>query len=143
MTESFQRTEGGFEFIDEDAILTPVQTDRYLKQLHNELGRAQLEVKKARRRELDRTKAYLEARAPLLLDEDCPEVGRGAGQVSAKERDAWFSLRIPEEFWDLKEAALDRANAVDYLWQVKDQVRVMQSLNKNAKAMYDTERGGR
>ncbi|MEV7013470.1 hypothetical protein [Streptosporangium sp. NPDC051022] len=139
----FEKRESGFEFIGEDAILTPVQTDYYLKVLNNELGRSQLAVKRARQDELEKERSYLEMRAPLLLDEDCPEVGRGAGQVSAKERDSWFAARIPDEYWAYREAKVVRTNAVDYAWQVKAQVEIMRSLNVNAKAIYDSHGGGR
>lgn len=141
----FARSEetGSFEFLSADVVLTPVDTDVFLKLLNNELGRSQLAVKRARIAELDAERAYLEARTELLVDEEPPEVGRRAGQVSQKEQDAWFAERIPAPYWALREARITRANAVDYAWQVKAQVELMRSLNVNAKAMYDSYRGGR
>lgn len=131
-----------FEFLSADVVLTPADTDVFLKLLNNELGRSQLKVKRAREAELDAERAYLEARSGLLLDEEAPEVGRRAGQVSQKEQEAWFAQRIPEPYWTLREARIARQNAVDYAWQVKAQVELMRSLNVNAKAMYDSYRGG-
>jgi hypothetical protein len=141
----FARSEetGSFEFLSADVVLTPADTDVFLKLLNNELGRAQLKVKRAREAELAAERAYLEARTVLLVDEEAPEVGRRAGQVSQQEQDAWFAERIPDPYWALREARIVRANAVDYAWQVKAQVELMRSLNVNAKAMYDSYRGGR
>lgn len=133
---------GSFEFLSADVVLTPVDTDVFLRMLNNELGRSQLAVKRAREAELNAERTYMEARTRILLDEDAPEVGRRAGQVSQKEQDSWFAERIPAPFWALREARITRANAVDYAWQVKAQVELMRSLNVNAKAMYDTYRGG-
>lgn len=144
MTDLFQKTESGsFEFISEDAILTPADTDVYLKRLNNELGRSQLAVKRARHDELNAERAYMQARAALMMREQAPEVGRRAGQVSQKQQDEWFAVRINQEYWTLREARVVRQNAVDYAWQVKAQVELMRSLNVNAKAMYDTPGRGR
>ncbi|MEV0831515.1 MULTISPECIES: hypothetical protein [Streptosporangiaceae] len=143
MTDVFQRAESGsFEFLSEDVVLTPVDTDVFLRRLNNELGRSQLAVKRAREAELSAERRYLEARTILLMREQAPEVGRRAGQVSQKQLDDWFAVRISEEYWELREAKIVRANAVDYAWQVKAQVELMRSLNVNAKAIYDTYRGG-
>ncbi|MER6575767.1 hypothetical protein [Nonomuraea sp. NPDC001023] len=143
MTDVFQKTEGGsFEFLSEDAVLTPADTDVFLRRLNNELGRSQLAVKRAREAELHAEYEYMTARAPLLLDPDCPEVGKRAGQVSQKTQDQWFAVRVPDEYWALRAATVERQNATDYAWQVKAQVELMRSLNVNAKAMYDTYRGG-
>jgi hypothetical protein len=53
MTEVFQYTESGYTFIDTATVLTPDQTELFLKLLHNELGKAQLAVKQTRDAELD------------------------------------------------------------------------------------------
>ena len=114
MTDVFQRAESGsFEFLSEDVVLTPVDTDVFLRRLNNELGRSQLAVKRAREAELQAEYAYMTARAPLLLDEDCPEVGKRAGQVSQKVQDQWFADRIPNQYWALRAAKVERQNAVD------------------------------
>lgn len=141
---SFERNEetGSFEFVDASEILTPVQTDHFLKKLNNELGLAQLKVRKARTREVELEEAYMRARTPLLVDAACPEVGRRAGQVSQKQQDAWFAEKIPDPYWALRTAQVVRRNAVDYAEQVKAQVEIMRSLNVNAKAIYDSYRGG-
>lgn len=141
--EVYVKGEGGFQFVDVDTLLTPEMTDRYLKLLHNEITRAGLAVVKARDEETSALLVYGRARNPLLLDPNCPEVGSGAGRVSAKERDLWVSVRIPDQYEALEIAKVSRANAVDYAWQVKAQAGLMQSLNNNAKTGYETFRGGR
>lgn len=142
MMDVFQSSESGFQFISEDTILTPVDTDVYLRRLNNELGLSQLAVMKAREAELAAERAYLEARSQLILDEDPPEVGRRAGQVSQKTQDEWFAARISDEYWAMREAKVVRANAVDYAWQVKAQIDLMRSLNVNSRAIYDSYSGG-
>lgn len=146
MSDLFQRGESGsFEFLSEDAVLTPADTDVFLKRLNNELARAQLNVMRARTAEIDAEKAYMEARSILLMTskEEPPEVGRRAGQVSQKQADEWYAVRISKEYWALREAKVVRANAVDYAYQVKAQVELMRSLNVNAKALYDTPGRGK
>lgn len=142
MSDIFVKGEGGFQFVDLDAAMTPFDTDRYLRRLNNELVISQLSVTRARSAEMDAEMIYHATRTPLLLDPDCPRVGNRAGQVSTKERDLWVNTRIPDAYWALEEAKLVRTNAVDYAWQVKTQAGLMQSLNNNAKAIYDTSRGG-
>lgn len=143
MSDLFQKAESGsFEFLSEDAVLTPADTDVFLKRLNNELGRSQLAVKRAREAELQAEYNYMTSRAPLLLDPECPEVGKRAGQVSQKAQEQWFADRVPDEYWALRAARVERQNATDYAWQVKAQVELMRSLNVNAKAMYDNYRGG-
>lgn len=146
MTDVFQRGESGaFEFISEDTVLTPADTDVYLKRLNNELARAQLNLMRARSAEIQAEKTYLEVRSVFLLEssEEPPEVGRRAGQVSQKQFDEWFAVRISKEYWALREAKVVRQNAFDYALQVKAQVDLMRSLNVNAKALYDTPGRGR
>ncbi|GAA3417720.1 hypothetical protein [Streptosporangium vulgare] len=138
----FEKQEAGFQFIDAGAVLTPAETDLFLKLLNNELGSSQLAARKARRAELDAFKTYLKARKHHELDPDCPEAGRGAGQVTEKARELWFEARIPTEYWAWKDAVLARQEAVDYAWQVKAQIKLMQSINSNAKVGYETYRGG-
>jgi hypothetical protein len=142
MSEVFQYTEGGYTFVDTSTVLTPVETELFLKLLHNELGKAQLAVKKARDAEVDAEEAYMRARLPLLLKEDCPDAERRNGRVTQKQVDMWFADRIPAEHQALRRAQVDRRNAVAYAGVVKDQVQVMRSLNSLAKAFYDEHRGG-
>lgn len=141
--EIFARTESGYEFVNEDAILTPVQADRFLKRLHNEVGRSQLDLRKTRRTELDAYKAYIIARKPYELDPECPEVGRGVGRVTMETQELWFEARVHDEYWAWKNAVLARRDAEGYMWQVKQQAKLVQSINSNTRTYFDTDRGGR
>lgn len=138
----FERREGGFQFVEEGEVLTPPETDRFLRLLNNELVTAGLAVRKARRVELDRFQEYSAARKSHELDPDCPEVGSGAGKVTAKAEEAWFERRIPDPYWAWKNAVLERQNAAAYMSQVSKQVEIMRSLNKNATDHFSTYRGG-
>jgi hypothetical protein len=142
VSEVFQYTESGYTFIDTATVLTPDQTELFLKLLHNELGKAQLAVKQTRDAELDAEEAYLKARLPLLAEEDCPDRERRNGRVTQKQVDAWFADRITAEHQALRRAQVDRRNAVSYAGVVKDQVQVMRSLNSLAKVFYEEHRGG-
>ncbi|MFD9950848.1 hypothetical protein ACFWYW_19700, partial [Nonomuraea sp. NPDC059023] len=65
MTDVFQKgASGSFEFLSEDAVLTPAATDMFLRRLNNELGLSQLAVKRAREAELQAEYNYMTARAP-------------------------------------------------------------------------------
>lgn len=134
---AFEKTESGFQFTSADEVLSPAATDVFLKQLSNELGLAQLAVHRAREAELAAYQAYLTARKPLELEDDWP------GEKSTeRSREVWAAGRIPDVFWAYKHAALARQNAVDYAWQVKAQAKLMQSINNNAKAGFESFRGG-
>lgn len=139
---NFEKAESGFVFHEPGEVLTPAETDRFLQMLSNELGFAGLAVRKARRIELDRFKDYSDARKEHELDPECPEVGRGVGQVTQKAEEAWFERRIPVPYWAWKNAVLERQSAAGYADQVSKQVEIMRSLNKNATEHFATYRGG-
>lgn len=143
MSEIFDRGESGYVFLDKDAVLTPPQVERFLKDLHNEVGLAQLALRRARTEELRAYEAYVKARKPHELDPDCPEVGSGAGKVTAKAEEMWFERRIPEPFWRWKEAVLARQNATSYVYQIKKQTEIMQSINANCRTYYSSFGGAR
>lgn len=142
MPEVFGRgPSGGFEFLDEGAVLSPVETDRFLRKLNNELAWAHLRVRQARAAELQREEQFARARVPLLLDDDVPKVGTRAGEVTKATQDQWFADRLPDPYWALRSARAARQNAIDYARVVADQVEIMRSLNSNAKTIYDTSTG--
>ncbi|MEV8639406.1 hypothetical protein AB0395_47920 [Streptosporangium sp. NPDC051023] len=133
--------ESGFRILDEDAVLTPVEADRYLKQVNNELGRAQIALRRLRYEELRLTKAYTEAKTVLLFSVDCPKVGRSEGQVTVDERDAWINAHI-DCYWQFASLQVQVKNAEDYLRTVGKQVSIAQTLNNNAKDAYNSYQGG-
>lgn len=129
-------------FYEEDAVLTPEQAERYLKQINNELARAQIALKRHRYQELKLKKSYTEVKTALMFSDDCPKVGRSDGQVTVDERDAWINSRIPD-YWPYESAQVQRDNAEDYLRTVGKQVSIAQSLNNSAKEVYKSYGGGR
>lgn len=144
MSEFARGESGSYEFVDPDAVLTPVEAERFLKLLHNAISFATRDLRNARDAELEAFKNYLQARKPYELQEDCPEVGRGVGQVTEKTRELWFERRVPDQFWAYKDAVTARQNASEYARQLDKQVRIMQSLSSLAKLGYETyPRGGR
>lgn len=141
----FERGESGsYEFVDPDALLTPIQAERYLKLLHNAISFAVRDLRNARNAELEAFEAYLKARKPYEFEPDCPEVGRGVGQVTEKTRELWFEKRVPEKYWAYRRSVTDRQNASEYARQLDKQVRILQSLSSLAKIGYETyPRNGR
>ena len=130
-----------FRILDEDAALTQPEAERYLKQVNNELARAQIALRRLRYEELKLKKAHTETKTTLLFSLDCPQTGRGDGQVTVAERDAWIDARIPCH-WQYESLQVQVKNAEDYLRTVGKQVSIAQSLNNAAKGLYDSFRGG-
>jgi hypothetical protein len=123
--------------IDPDENLTPAEAERILKVLYNELGLAQLELRRARDRELDAKKAYVSERKRLLWTRECPHVGRGSDDVTVDERDAWIDNKIPDEFWVYEVAQSQRADADDYMSMLRHQVKCVQSISATTRQAYD------
>lgn len=136
-----QPAESDFRILDEDAALTPSEAERYLKQVNNELARAQISLRRLRYEELKLKKQYTEAKTTLLFSEDCPQAGRSDGQVTVAERDAWIDSHI-DCHWQYESLQVQVKNAEDYLRTVGKQVSIAQSLNNAAKGIYDSFRGG-
>lgn len=134
------QAEPAFRILDEDAALTPPEAERYLKQVSNELARAQVALRRLRYEELRLKKQYTEARTELLFSPECPQAGRSEGQVTVAERDAWVDSRI-ECHWQYESLQVQVKNAEDYLRTVGKQVSIAQSLNNTAKELYGSFRG--
>lgn len=134
--------ESDLHFLDEDAVLTPPEAERYLKQVRNELARAQIALRRLRYAELKLKKEHTEARTVLMFSAECPQVGRSEGHVTVDERDLWINARIPCH-WQYESSQVQRKNAEDYLHTVGKQVSIAQSLNNAAKELYNSSGGGR
>lgn len=136
-----EHAESTFRIVDEDASLTPPEAERYLKQVNNELSRAQVALRRLRYEELRLKKEYTEARTRLLFSEDCPQAGRSEGQVTVAERDAWIDARIPCH-WQYESLQVQVKNAEEYLRTVGKQVSIAQTLSNTAKEIYGSWRDG-
>ncbi len=125
-----------FEPIDPDIELSPIETDRLLRQILNELGLARLALRDARRKEAVADKAWQEKRIPLQLSTDCPQPSRGSG-ITAADRETWLINEASEAYWAYRGAEVVRKCAEDYLRTLREQVSVLQSLNANARTSYE------
>lgn len=118
----------GFVFLEADAHLTPPQVEVFLNRLNNEIAHAQESLVTARDRELGAKKIYAQARDRLLLSDDCPNVGRASADVTVAERDAWINVQLDDQLWIYKTAQVQREDAESYVWALKDQIKIVQSL---------------
>lgn len=142
MTAFIRAPTGGLVLTKPGNALTPAETDEFLQVLNNELETAGAAVVEARNAVASLKESYEKAKARLLLSAECPRVGRGAMDVTAAERDAWLMVRFEAEHWALHRAEVRLESAAEYMWKVKDQVHLVQSLNNNAKELVGTNRGG-
>ena len=143
MTDAFTRAEsGGFVFARPGTPLNPAQADSLLQHLSNELEASRVAVEVARTRLAECQAAHKKAENEFFLSPDCPKVGRGLGMVTAAERDAWVFSKVIEKWEAVHFAELHLANATGYMWKLREQNSLAQSLNNNAQAAYHSYRGG-
>jgi hypothetical protein len=115
--------------------LTPLDVERKLRQLVNDLARAQAELREARDAEVDARHEYDRARRRALLSEKSPKVTRGGYTVA--EQAAW----VEEECADLKFAA-DKATVVreaaqDRLRVLLAQAEIVRSLGASVRQAFE------
>lgn len=127
----------GFVFIEPTAHLTPAQCDRLFNILSNEIADAHQELTKARDRELEAKKIYVKLRDKLLLSDDRPRVSRAKGDFTVDEREAWIRSHIDDEYWIYETTKVQRENAEAYMWDLKDQIRIIQSIGVTARQALD------
>lgn len=129
------RSEEEFVPLDLDATLTPVDVDRYLRRIHNELAYAERDLRAARNSEVDADEQFAMAKQPLLLDPACPDPTRSGVSKAAQEE--WISARVPDPYWAFRRAKVSRMNAEDHARRLDGQIRVLQSINSLVKQMYN------
>ncbi len=125
--------------IDVDALLTPADVDRYLRQIYNELYYARKDLRNARNEEIDALEVYSRARLPLLADPGCPDPNLSS--VTVTQQRNWVNDRIPDQWWRYQRAKTARLTASDKVGQLHEQVKCLQSINSIAKQAFDL--GGR
>jgi hypothetical protein len=96
--------------------LTPLAVEAKLRQLVNDLARAQVVLREARDAEVDARHEYDRARRRALLSDKSPKVTRGGYTVA--EQSAW----VDEQCADLKLAA-DKATVIREAAQ--DRLRIL------------------
>jgi predicted transcriptional regulator len=115
--------------------LTPMSVEAKLRQLVNDLARAQITLAVARDAEVDARHEYDRARRRALLSEKSPKVTRGGYTVA--EQAAW----VEEQRADLKFAA-DKATVVreaaqDRLRVLLAQAEIVRSLGASVRTAYE------
>ncbi|OLT14488.1 hypothetical protein BJF79_49020 [Actinomadura sp. CNU-125] len=104
---------------------------------NNEIARAQNALRQARERELDARKIRDRTRDRLLLSNECPHVGRAAGDVTVAVRDAWVNTQLDTELWIYRTAKVQREDAEAYVWAIKDQIEVLRSIGVLSRQAFD------
>lgn len=115
--------------------LTPVAIEAKLRQLVNDLARAQGSLRQARDLEVDARHEHDRARRRALLSEKSPKVTRG-GYTSA-ERDAWVDLQVEELKFAADKATVVREAAQDHLRTLLAQAEIVRSLGASVRQAYE------
>jgi hypothetical protein len=106
--------------------LTPLDVERKLRALVNDLTRAQAELREARDAEVDAKHAWDRGRRRALLSGECPKVTRNGWTTS--ERDAWVDDQVGDLRFDYDRATVVREAAVDRLRVLMAQAELVRSL---------------
>ena len=115
--------------------LTPLAVEMRLRQLVNDLTRAQIVLREARDAEVDARHEYDRARRRELLSEKCLKVTRG-GYTTA-ERDAWVDEEVTDLRFKYDRAVVTRESAQDHLRVLRDQAEIVRSLGASVRQAYE------
>lgn len=115
--------------------LTPVEIESKLRQLYNDLGRAQQSLAQARDLEVDAKHAHDRARRRAVLSEKSPKVTRGG--YTAADRDAWVDEQVADLRFAYDKATVVRETAQDHLRTVRDQTEIVRSLSVLTRLAYE------
>lgn len=114
--------------------VTPVQIERRLFELVNELAAAQFVLVKARDREVELKHAAERSARQAMFSPECPRVGRGESTVA--ERDAWIDMEsaLEREAYEVAEAT--RKASQDHINTLNTQAMVVMALSKSVLMSY-------
>ena len=115
--------------------LTPVDIERRLRSLVNDLTRAQLALAQARDIEVDAKHALGRARRRALLSDKAPKVSRGGATTA--ERDAWVDDQVADLYFAYDKATVARESAQDHLRVLRDQAEIVRSLGASVRQAYE------
>ena len=115
--------------------LTPVDIERRLRSLVNDLTRAQQALAQARDIEVDRKHELGRERRRALLATERPKVARGG--FTTAERDAWVDERVAVQQFDYDKAVVARESAQDHLRVLRDQAEIVRSLGASVRQAYE------
>jgi hypothetical protein len=116
--------------------LTPVEVERQIRWVQNQMTRAQADLREARDEEVGAKHAYERAYRQTILASDCPKVTRG-GYTTA-ERDAWVADRCSEEREAYELAEVKRKAAEEHLRTLYQQGTLAATLAKSVGQAYAT-----
>jgi hypothetical protein len=115
--------------------LTPVDVERRLRQLVNDLARAQQALRQARDLEVDARHEFDRARRRALLSEKSPKVTRGGYTVA--EQAAWVDEQCSDLKFAADKATVVREAAVDHLRVLLAQAEIVRSLGASVRQAYE------
>lgn len=115
--------------------LTPVDIERKLKSLVNDLARAQQALAQARDIEVDRKHELNRQRRRALLSGQAPKVARGG--FTTAERDAWVDDKVSDLQFAYDKAVIARESAQDHLRVLRDQAEIVRSLGASVRQAYE------
>ena len=115
--------------------LTPVQVEAKLRQLVNDLARAQAALRQARDLEVDARHEYDRARRRAILSDKSPKVTRGGYTVA--EQTAWVEQQCEDLKFAADKATVIREAAVDHLRVLLAQAEIVRSLGASVRQAYE------
>lgn len=115
--------------------LTPLSVEAKLRQLVNDLAKAQKDLRDARDGEVSARHKYDAERRRALLSEKSPKVTRG-GYTTA-ERDAWVDDQCAEVKFEADKATVVREAAQDRLRVLMAQAEIVRSLGASVRQAYE------
>lgn len=114
--------------------LTPIDIERRLIQLTNQITAAQTELRNARDVETEAEITYKKARLVASHREDCPRPARGGATVG--ERDEWIHRQTFDEWTAYRRAETSREIAQDALRATLAVAEVVRSLGSSVRTAY-------
>lgn len=120
--------------------LTPVDVERQIRWIYNQLTRAQASLRDARDAEVKAKHVYERTRRRAILSSDCPKVARN-GYTTA-DRDAWVDEQCaePREAYELAEVA--RKASEEHLKTLYQQGTLAATLAKSVNQAYSMAGAG-
>jgi hypothetical protein len=115
--------------------LTPLSVEQTLRQLFNDLTRAQAALAQARDIEVGAKHELGRARRRAILSGQAPKVARGG--FTTAERDAWVDSQVDDLQFAYDRAVVARESAQDHLRVLRDQAQIVRSLGASVRQAYE------
>ncbi len=115
--------------------LTPLSVEAKLRQLVNDLAKAQMVLREARDGEVDARHEYDRAKRRALLSDKAPKVTRGGYTVA--EQAAWVEGECADLKYAADKATVVREAAQDRLRVLLAQAEIVRSLGASVRQAYE------